>query len=54
MTKGQCPTCKDIIESNQPHEFVRCKCGACFLDTGYGYFRAGGLIEIFEGENENE
>ena len=53
MTKGQCPACEDIIESKLVHEFVRCKCGACFLDTGDGYIRGGGPIAIIEEENHN-
>lgn len=30
------------MESKDRHDFVRCKCGASFLDGGDDYFRAGG------------
>lgn len=52
MTKGQCPICTDIIESTRVHEFVRCKCGACFLDTGDLYIRGGGPVVILDEETE--
>jgi len=50
--KAQCKLCKDIIESKYTHDFVRCKCGAIFVDGGHDYWRRGGerenIIEILE------
>jgi hypothetical protein len=31
----------DIIESKHRHDFVRCKCGKCFVDGGLDYCRYG-------------
>ncbi len=45
----RCKICGDIIESRHRHDFVRCKCGACFTDGGHDYIRRGweaGLTEI--------
>ena len=41
----QCNRCKDIIESKSTHHFVRCKCGAIFVDGGDEYCRYGGFME---------
>jgi len=30
------------------HDFVRCKCGAIFVDGGSDYFRRGGSLEDIE------
>ena len=38
----KCLKCGDIIESKFRHDFVRCKCGSCFVDGGHDYFRRGG------------
>ena len=35
----QCKLCGEIIESNDRHEYVECKCGACAVDGGYDYLR---------------
>ena len=43
--KLQCNKCKDIIESKIVHDFVRCKCGAIFVDGGDEYCRYGGFME---------
>ena len=37
----RCKKCKDVIESLSVHDFVRCKCGACFVDGGTDYKRRG-------------
>lgn len=45
----KCKICGDIIESKHRHDFVSCKCGACFTDGGHDYIRRGwsaGLEEI--------
>ena len=45
----KCKLCGDIIESKHRHDFVRCKCGACFTDGGHDYIRRGweaGLEEV--------
>lgn len=39
---AKCRKCGDIIESKSRHDFVRCKCGAIFLDGGFDYVRRGG------------
>ena len=40
--KYKCSKCGDIIQSKHRHDFVRCKCGACFVDGGDDYTRLGG------------
>jgi hypothetical protein len=44
MSKGQCTSCGDVVESKHRHDFVRCKCGKSFLDGGDEYSRYGGYI----------
>jgi len=39
--KAQCLLCNDIIESKHRHDFVKCKCGSCFVDGGLEYLRRG-------------
>ncbi len=54
---AQCAICQDIIESVDVHDFVRCECGAIFVDGGHEYLRRGGkfdaLIELSEVEGED-
>lgn len=38
----KCLKCNDEIESKYRHDFISCRCGACFVDGGDSYFRAGG------------
>ena len=37
-----CKKCGDVIESKSRHDFVRCECGAIFVDGGIEYMRFGG------------
>jgi len=37
-----CSKCGDEIESKHVHDFVRCSCGAAFVDGGHDYLRRGG------------
>lgn len=50
--RAQCRKCGDIIESRHVHDFVRCKCGAIFVDGGHDYIRRGGdpmdFVEVVE------
>jgi len=46
--KARCKKCLDVIESRYRHDFVRCKCGAIFVDGGIDYLRRGGNPEDFE------
>lgn len=39
--KCRCKICGDVIESKSRHDFVECKCGACFTDGGLDYVRRG-------------
>jgi len=39
--KWQCALCEDVIQSKFRHDFVRCKCGAVFVDGGGDYLRSG-------------
>lgn len=39
--KCRCKICGDIIESKSRHDFVECKCGACYTDGGLDYTRRG-------------
>lgn len=36
-----CLRCDDVIWSKYRHDFHYCSCGACFVDGGRDYFRAG-------------
>ena len=51
--KIRCKTCGDIIESRTRHEFVRCKCGRCFVDGGTDYSRKGYFSENLEDSFED-
>lgn len=35
----QCGRCKDIIQSQYRHDYVRCECGEIFVDGGDEYSR---------------
>lgn len=52
MNRIQCKSCKDIIVSNNRHDYKICKCGKVFVDGGSWYGRYGGdlenIIEMFE------
>lgn len=43
--KVKCAICNDIIQSKHRHDFVRCGCGAIFVDGGDDYLRVGGYEE---------
>ncbi len=47
MNIAKCAQCKSIIRSKHVHDFVRCKCGAIFIDGGEEYYRRDGLVEDF-------
>jgi len=55
---AKCKLCGDVIESTFRHDFVRCKCGAIFVDGGKDYLRRGGesdnIIEMSETEEIKE
>jgi len=44
---AQCAKCGDVVESRYRHDFVKCSCGAIFVDGGLDYGRAGGNPEDF-------
>ena len=44
----RCRKCGDRIVSTHVHDWVRCKCGAIYIDGGNEYWRAGGNPEDFE------
>ena len=52
----RCKKCGDVIESTHRHDFVRCQCGAIFVDGGHDYLRRGGntedMEELYEFEEE--
>ena len=52
--KLKCKKCNDIIESKHVHDFVRCKCGAIFVDGGDEYCRFGGLLEDMDWVEEED
>lgn len=37
-----CKKCNYLLTSHSRHDYVKCKCGACFLDGGFDYMRIGG------------
>ena len=57
----KCKLCEDIIESKFTHDYVKCKCGACFIDGGKEYVRYGAidlndvlLLTEYEDENNDQ
>jgi hypothetical protein len=44
----RCKACKDVVVSKHRHDFVHCKCGACFVDGGRDYLRYGGTLNNIE------
>lgn len=46
LNRCKCLKCNDIITSRHVHDFVMCKCGACFTDGGNEYCRRGGYPEF--------
>jgi len=52
--RAKCRVCREIIESQNRHDFVQCKCRAIFVDGGKDYLRRGGdpdnIIELSEVE----
>ena len=51
---AKCAKCGDIIESKTRHDFVKCSCGAIFVDGGHDYIRRGGNPEDFDKEFDKE
>ena len=49
--KIKCTECGDVIQSMYRHDFVRCSCGATFVDGGDAYTRCGGKFEKEENGN---
>jgi len=37
----RCKHCGEVLVSRYGHDFVQCKCGACFADGGLDYLRRG-------------
>lgn len=54
INKAKCRVCGDVIESMFCHDFVRCKCGAIFVDGGKDYLRRGGRPVDIEELSEEE
>lgn len=46
MSKIQCTSCDDIIESTSVHDYVTCKCKDTTLDGGNEYLRYGWKKEL--------
>lgn len=47
-----CKKCKMEIESKSTHDWVQCKCTACFVDGGLEYTRVGGERDDWEDRSE--
>ena len=45
---ARCRKCGDVIESKHRHDFVRCECGAIYIDGGLSYAQGGGDPSSFE------
>lgn len=43
-----CKKCNYVLTSRSRHDYVQCKCGACFLDGGRDYMRIGGDLNAIE------
>ena len=52
--RARCARCGDIVESMHRHDWVRCSCGAIFVDGGHAYLRGGGNADDFIGMYEVE
>ncbi len=50
----RCKKCDDVIESRHRHDFVRCQCGAVFVDGGHDHLRSGGDLEQIESLHQVE
>lgn len=48
----KCNHCHEIIVSRHRHDFVRCKCGRCFVDGGHDYLRRGFVSSMEEDYTE--
>lgn len=48
INSAKCAKCKDIITSNNRHDFKHCACGAIFVDGGSWYLRRGGDLSAIE------
>lgn len=46
--KVKCNRCEEVIESKYTHDFVRCLCGAIYVDGGHDYLRIGGHREDWD------
>ena len=44
----RCKHCGEVIESNNRHNFVTCRCGICAVDGGLDYLRKMGDYGDFE------
>jgi hypothetical protein len=42
-----CRKCVDVIQSENPHDFIKCQCGAISIDGGDAYTRCIGHPEDF-------
>ncbi|UJB22697.1 hypothetical protein FGY92_03370 [Staphylococcus hominis] len=51
---ARCKICEDVIESKYTHDYVRCKCGAIFLDGGKEYQRYEWWPEKVQGKSRDE
>lgn len=51
---AKCKICDDVIESKHTYDYVMCKCGAIFLDSGTEYQRYGWWPEKVEGKSRDE
>lgn len=54
VNRIKCRKCGDIIESQNTHDFKRCKCGAVAVDGGHEYLRRCGYLEDIEELSEYE
>ncbi len=51
LNRVQCDTCKDILTSNNRHDYKTCSCGQVGVDGGSWYLRrigSGGFTEMSE------
>lgn len=48
LNRAQCLNCKEIIVSNNRHDYKYCKCGKIFVDGGSWYGRMGGDLKFLK------
>lgn len=56
LNRAKCKICNDVVQSNNQHDFVTCKCGKIAVDGGSQYLKRMGnpndIEEMFVNYND--